>query len=600
MSLIRKYGSVLILFIILFSAVIVPAFSSALGSGQQGFFKINGAYVEFNDIQFDSSFFDIPQDKAPEGYLANQELALEMDAAPLQASLVLKRVLHWDFGDGTTATGLKNTHRYTRPGTFVVKITDDSDPPQLIESAVIQILPYKGYRLPKAVISVNGEQKSDLVLPFSQPVSFDATGSTASSRIVSYTWDFNDGTSGSQPVCRHRYDKGTNWPMVFVLLRIRDKDGFFADACAEIINQDENNQGSSLPAAPQNNIPGIASAQPSPPAQPDRQNMIAGTAAWLGALFRNLSGRASALGIRLAGAGFTNFKIVFLSIIIEALPFVIIGVLVSALLENFVSEEAISNFFPRNRYLGILLACFLGIIFPICECGIVPVARRLISKGVPLYSAVAFMLAAPIINPVTASSTAVAFFNNRSLLWWRFGLAFLVAYLTGLIISFAVEGNQLNRAGDGGCHECACSIDHVDESPSLTAKAGSTLLDASNEFFEMGKYLVAGAFLGALAQAFIPRQSLLGVGHHPLWSVLVMVAFAFGVSVCSSADAFIAASLATSFSGGALLAFMVFGPMVDVKNTLMLLNAFKPRFVLLLIPVIMMLVIAGAFLINIL
>jgi uncharacterized membrane protein YraQ (UPF0718 family) len=305
------------------------------------------------------------------------------------------------------------------------------------------------------------------------------------------------------------------------------------------------------------------------------------------------------LAIRFGGSSLANFKAVFLSIIVEALPFIIIGVFVSALLENFVSEEVISNFFPSNRYLGILLACLLGIIFPICECGIVPVARRLISKGVPLYSAVAFMIAAPIINPVVASSTAVAFFNNHAMVWLRLGLAFLVAYLTGLLVSFFVKGNQLNT-GANEARECACAHEPVAVSQSIRAKMGNTVLDASNEFFEMGKYLIIGAFPGALAQTFIPRQSLLSIGHQPLLSAIVMVVFAFGVSVCSSADAFIAVSFASSFSRGALLAFMVFGPMVDVKNTLMLLNAFKPRFVILLILIIFFLVVESAFWINVL
>ena len=346
------------------------------------------------------------------------------------------------------------------------------------------------------------------------------------------------------------------------------------------------------------------------------------------------------LSYKLFVSGFMNFKVVFLSIIIEALPFIIIGVFVSALLNTFVSDEVISRLFPGNRYLGLLLACFLGIIFPICECGIVPVARRLINKGVPLSSAVTFMLAAPIINPVVISSTAVAFYNNHSMLWLRMGLAFLVAYLAGLFLSFAVEGNQLNGAqpdsstaiperGNGSGALCGasispasgaafflsgnqapggmqddqgpgCSLDRARAPSKSMAKVSATLLDAGNEFFEMGKYLVIGAFLGALAQTFIPRQSLLVIGHRPFLSVVVMIVFAFGVSVCSSADAFIAASFAASFSSGALAAFMVFGPMLDVKNTLMLLKAFKTRFVILLIVVILVLVAEGAFLINVL
>ncbi len=304
-------------------------------------------------------------------------------------------------------------------------------------------------------------------------------------------------------------------------------------------------------------------------------------------------------GIKVAGQEMANFKVVFLGIVLEALPFILIGVVVSALLETFVSEEFIYKILPKNRYASISLACCLGIIFPICECGIVPVARRLVSKGVPLYSAIAFMLAAPIINPVVISSTTVAFSNNHVMVWTRIGAAFLVSFLAALILSFVFQGKQLNTNDNESfgacCHNHGC--DH--EAVIFGAKIWRTLQASCDEFFEMGKYLIIGAFLGALAQTFIPRTLLLGVGQDQLLSILIMLVFAFVVSVCSSADAFIAASFMNSFSPGALLAFMVMGPMIDVKNTLMLFKAFKSRFVLFMIPTVIMLVIGAAYIFNI-
>lgn len=307
-------------------------------------------------------------------------------------------------------------------------------------------------------------------------------------------------------------------------------------------------------------------------------------------------------GIKFAGPELGNFKVVFLSIVLEALPFILIGVVVSALLETFVSEEFIYKVLPKNRYASIMMACCLGMVFPVCECGIVPVARRLVSKGVPLYSAVAFMLAAPIINPVVISSTAVAFTNNHAMVWSRMGTAFLVSFSTALILSFLVKGNQLNNSSviDTGtcCHNHACN--HEQAAAGWRARVWSTLQASCDEFFEMGKYLIIGALLGALAQNFIPRSLLISVGQDQLLSIIIMIVFAFAVSVCSTADAFIAASFAASFNPGALLAFMILGPMLDVKNSLMLFKAFKSRFVLFMIPVITMLVIATAYLFNIL
>jgi len=193
--------------------------------------------------------------------------------------------------------------------------------------------------------------------------------------------------------------------------------------------------------------------------------------------------------ISITWSGFLNFKTIFLSIIIEAIPFILIGVFVSALLQNFVSEEQIKRFLPGSKYSKILLACLMGIIFPVCECGIVPVARRLVSKGVPLYSAVTFMLAAPIINPVVASSTAVAFSANPKMVCYRLGLAFLVSFAAGLLVSYFFDSGELRGTMPHSNCDCGCSHDHNHSRDTFAGRLVSTLRNACDEFFEMGKYL---------------------------------------------------------------------------------------------------------------
>jgi len=302
--------------------------------------------------------------------------------------------------------------------------------------------------------------------------------------------------------------------------------------------------------------------------------------------------------INISWSGFLNFKTIFLSIVIEALPFILIGVLVSALLQNFVSEEQIQRLLPKNKILKILLACLAGIIFPVCECGIVPVARRLVSKGVPLYSAVTFMLAAPIINPVVASSTAVAFSASPKMVWYRLGLAFFVSFAAGLIVSFLFEGNELRGTIAQSRCDCGCVHDHYHSRNTFANKLSSTMRNACDEFFEMGKYLILGACLAAFVQTTLSRDVLLNIGQGLWSSIAAMMAFAFGISVCSSADAFIAASFSSHFTTGSLLAFMVFGPMIDVKNVLMMLNVFKLRLVVMLIAIVGLLVLYSAYLFN--
>lgn len=298
-----------------------------------------------------------------------------------------------------------------------------------------------------------------------------------------------------------------------------------------------------------------------------------------------------------------NFKIILLSIVLEALPFVLFSVFVSAILHNFVSEDAIRKIIPRNKLLSIVPAALLGIIFPVCDCGMVPIIRRLVMKGVPLHTATAFMLAAPIINPVVTTATSFAFKLNGNMVVFRLGTAFLIACLAGWLISLFFKDSELRRTDSGSHHHaCSCCEPHAEKhragGMSFSGKLLQTIHDAGSEFFEMGKYLLLGSMLGALSQVMLPRTVLLSVGQDDFLSIGVMMLFAFVISVCSAADAFIAASFANSFSPGSLVAFMVFGPMIDLKNILMLLHSFRTRFVIFLSIIVTIICGAAAYLID--
>jgi hypothetical protein len=263
-SLIKTHRPPLIFCLTILFIFIFAVAAQAHSVGQPSFFKIDGKYAGYYDVLLTSPFFDVPQDQAPEDYLVDQDLAFEIDIVPLQVSpAVLKQTtFNWDFGDGTTARGLANTHRYLQPGSYVVKIVASygNDQPQLIESALVQILPYAGYQLPKAVILANGEQESEILLPFNKPISLDATRSVASTKNVSCTWDFDDQTSGSQPVLQHQYDQHDERAALqtaYVLLRVKDGNGFFSDAYVELVNQDANSQGTLPPFTAKNSAPGV-------------------------------------------------------------------------------------------------------------------------------------------------------------------------------------------------------------------------------------------------------------------------------------------------------------------------------------------------------
>lgn len=267
------------------------------------------------------------------------------------------------------------------------------------------------------------------------------------------------------------------------------------------------------------------------------------------------------------------FGNIFLGIILDALPFMLMGVLLSSILHLAVPEQVIRRMIPKNPVLGILFACSLGLLFPVCECGMVPVVRRLMHKGMPVYMAAVFLLAGPVLNPVAFASTLMAFGSMPEMAYARMGLAFTAAALTGLCLyRFAVRSPlRHSLAGRRG--------EHVHTHRSFLE---GVLRHGSDEFFEMGKYLILGAGATALVQTLISPSSLSSIGQSGLSAHLFMAGMAYVLSLCSSSDAFVAASFLPAFSKGSLLTFLVLGPMIDFKGTLMLLSVFKVRFVLIL------------------
>lgn len=272
---------------------------------------------------------------------------------------------------------------------------------------------------------------------------------------------------------------------------------------------------------------------------------------------------------------FLNVNTIFLSIVLEAIPFILLGVFVSALIQTFVSEELVKRFLPKNAIVALLPAALLGAIFPICECAIVPVVRRLIKKGMPLHIGVVLLVGAPILNPVVFASTYYAFQSTTEIVYARMGLAFVISIVMGLIMYLLFNNrDQLRWSKDEliGRVKAAEALKDV-------GKIKSTLFHASDEFFEMGKYLIIGAFIASLFQTFLDRSILMELGSNEIISPAIMMAFGFILSLCSEADAFVAASFGGTFSAGSLIAFLVYGPMIDLKNTFMLFAFFKAKFV---------------------
>jgi len=278
------------------------------------------------------------------------------------------------------------------------------------------------------------------------------------------------------------------------------------------------------------------------------------------------------------GSKLNLFATIFLGIFIEALPYLLVGTLISGLVEVFVDRDHLTRFISKRSLPAAVTGALMGLVFPVCECGVIPLTRRLFHKGLPISAGVAFLLAAPVLNPIVIFSTAAAF-GWGSMLVWRIEFSLLIAVAVGLV--FSVEQNPSNILLS--LPAAIPEHDHHEAGSSFWEKIQDALVICADEFFEMGRYLIIGAMLAALLQTFIPQTALLSVGSGPILSVLLMQALAILLSICSTVDAFVALGFTGTFSFGSILSFLVFGPMVDIKSIFMYLQVFRRRPVMYLV-----------------
>ena len=287
---------------------------------------------------------------------------------------------------------------------------------------------------------------------------------------------------------------------------------------------------------------------------------------------------ASALGVRLLDpqrvAWVRTYLVIFGSLLVQALPFVMLGALAASLVEVFVPIGTLEKLARLPRPLQLPAAALAGLAFPICECGSVPVARRLAQRGLAPSAAVTFMLAAPVLNPVVLASTFVAY-RSRTTLWTmvggRFLLGMLVAIAVGWVIGNRTTGDLL-KPNPEEAHEHLMDLERPE------ARWRRFFVHLGNDFLFMGRYLILGATIAAAIQTFLPASVLTGVAGIPIVSVLVMMAMAAALSLCSESDAFVAASF-VQFGPSSQLAFLVFGPMVDLKLVALYGGTFRRGFV---------------------
>lgn len=284
---------------------------------------------------------------------------------------------------------------------------------------------------------------------------------------------------------------------------------------------------------------------------------------------------------------FYVFATVVTAIFLEAAPFLLLGALVSSLLEVYCPPERIGNFVPQGRIAGVLFGLSAGMLLPTCECGVVPIVRRLLLKKVPPHAAITYMLAAPVINPIVLVSTYVAFRGDIWMVLGRVGLVALTAATVGLFFGrmeqFLLQppreaGDMTQQHHNLGCD---CGVDHGGGSQPRIIGA---LAHAAWEFLDMGKYLILGSFAAGLIKTFLPDTFLAVFENNLFLAVAGMMFLAVIVSVCSEADSFVAASF-WSFPKAAQLSFISIGPMVDLKLIMMYGGVFRRRGVIILVVV---------------
>jgi uncharacterized membrane protein YraQ (UPF0718 family) len=266
-----------------------------------------------------------------------------------------------------------------------------------------------------------------------------------------------------------------------------------------------------------------------------------------------------------------TWSTIFVAIVVQSVPFLVVGVLLSAVISILLSERVLSAVVPKNPVLGVPVAGIAGIGLPGCECAAVPIAGSLMRRGVAPAVALTFLLAAPAVNPAVLVSTAVAFPGQHMMVVARFVASLATAVLVGWWC--LSRGARLPMLRKGPAY---------DEHASARGRFVATL---RHDFLHASGFLVIGAMLAAAVNTFVPRSVVDTVAGQAILGIATMAAFAFVIALCSESDAFVAASF-TAFSDTAKLVFLVVGPAMDVKLAAMEAGQFGGAFARQFVPVV--------------
>lgn len=274
---------------------------------------------------------------------------------------------------------------------------------------------------------------------------------------------------------------------------------------------------------------------------------------------------------------FNKFKTSFIAITLESFPFILIGSFIAAIIQIFIPDTLIYKILNSNKILSSLSGAVLGVVFPICDCGTIPLAFGLLNKQVPLNAVVAFMLASPIVNPISIISTMYAFPDNKTLVFYRVGIGVLIAIAVSLILSRCKRDEIVINNFSAVCDCSLCSEEF--KSLDFKNKLKGVFIGTGDEFVRVGKYMILAAAFSSIFQLVNAGDLAELLSGDKITYILFMMGVAFLLSLCSTSDAFVAKSFMNIVPVNAILGFLVFGPMIDLKNVIMLSGYFKKNFI---------------------
>jgi uncharacterized protein len=291
----------------------------------------------------------------------------------------------------------------------------------------------------------------------------------------------------------------------------------------------------------------------------------------------------------------------FLSLVLEGAPYILLGAVISGLIDSFLPSKAMDRFLPRNPYAAVFVAGLMGAVFPVCECAIVPVIRRLVAKGLPISCAMTYMLSAPIINPIVALSTWSAFqvppnHLDQSQPWVMMGSRLLIGYFIAVIIGLVMtrftakqilQPHILDQVDAGARAAAARAAAPEAKPPAEGQRLVTAMRTAQKDFIDVGMYFVIGVLIASIFKTQVVfklgiQEQLYSIGSDRWLAPLILMVLAFVLSLCSTTDAFVIAA-DSIFSKSAKLAFLVFGPMMDMKLIFLYSTILQRRVVILLV-----------------